>query len=125
MNIYLKIAYTKKQLDVFGKVVDKHRLELVGTLSNLVKYSARKANFAKGEENLIPIAKTLGVTLISAEEEPIAKNRYTKNTDLLINAVNKRFDELGRAKEIFKKVRRKMGAKLDIADISFDKTFLG
>ncbi|MBO5394327.1 MAG: hypothetical protein J6A28_00285 [Clostridia bacterium] len=118
-------AYTKKQLDVFAKVVDKHRLELVGTLSTLVKYRERKANFAKGEENLMSLAKQLGVTLITAEEEPVAKIRYIRNADLLIDIVNKRFDELGRAKEVFKKIRKKMGTSLDIANISFDKAFLG
>ena len=117
--------YTKQQLSVFSKIVDKNRLELVDTLSRLVKCRERKSNFAKGEKALLSTAKKLGVTLVSEQEQPTAKTRYLQNVDLLIEAVNKRFDELGRAKEVFKKVRKKMGADLNIDDIEFNKAFLG
>lgn len=117
--------YTKKQLSTFNKFIDKKRLEIVSTLDFLVKTRGTKSNFKKIEARLATIAADYGVELLTAEDEKNTKDRIDANIDLLIPAVNKRFDELGRAKEIFKIVRRKMGTNLDLDGIAFDKELLG
>lgn len=117
--------YTKKQLATFNKFVDKKRIEVVSTLDFLVKTKTTKTNLKKIEARLSAVATEYGISLVSPSEEKNVKARIDANIDLLIPAVNKRFDELGRAKEVFKVVKRKKGTNLDLDAVEFDRGFLG
>ena len=120
-----KETYTKKQLDSFEKIVENKLNQLAKTISILTKNINRKSNFEKYENSLDLLSEEFGVELTTIDEQPKASTRSHANTILLIDAINDRYDQLGRTISIFEKIRNKLKLETNIGDIEFDKKLLG
>ncbi|MBQ8793015.1 MAG: hypothetical protein IJZ62_05390 [Clostridia bacterium] len=118
-------SYTKKQLSTFTKIADKKLQSLRETMHRLTKILTKKSKLAKSEEELELLAQEYKVELTTIDEQQNTTLRLLDNVTLLFDAVHDRYDEISRSKEVFKKLRDKMGTNLDITEESFDNTTIG
>jgi len=91
----------------------------------LSKILTKKSKIAKAEGYLEMLAEEYKVELTTIDEQQNTTLRLLDNVTLLFDAVHDRYDEISRCKDVFKKLRAKMGTNLDIAEENFDSATIG
>ncbi|MBQ8909134.1 MAG: hypothetical protein IJY90_02470 [Clostridia bacterium] len=117
--------YTKQQLDMFNRIADKKLADLTKLMGFLTKKLNQKSKFDETEQEIIGLFAEFKVPMITEDELPITRYRVHDNVSHLLKAVQARYNEIIRCKELLARIRKKKKTDLNLEDVEFNKKFLG